>query len=431
MKINRNFRIFARQSKRNQEKRQLTVAFYCLCELENLHGSIDEMPNGNKRRPDTLELEVLRTPAATKHTDSQSPQRPPSSTKPRRYAAPVDAEHGPPATFPKAAALTRPSHSVEARPKRWYHFGGGMFSRKASTNTNTNTTTTTSTANLEAATATLAKPEPSTIDNSTATILTMSPHNAADDNLPDVAAVLPRQQQGSFKRRSRKSRSDSLYSLATLAQTGEVQLHSRSNSCTKFKDKEAEIEAESAAAAALMYENGSEAKDKILLTSCRGVTTTSVDNVDEITDNLTPEAKSGLRANLMSFLGKLGIWKNSNCRPPRKRSSPHSKHTTPSGYSAAGPSAAGLAARKSVNLSGDFEQFPDDKSGRLATAKEIGKRRLSQIRRRRSSYYFSGTLILNFLLFVNLLLLLNFDIVRLKVVLQPYYCRCICYKTFC
>ncbi|XP_061400062.1 probable phospholipid-transporting ATPase IM isoform X2 [Musca vetustissima] len=95
----------------------------------------------------------------------------------------------------------------------------------------------------------------------------------------------------------------------------------------------------------------------------------------------------------MSFLSKFGIWKNSNCRPPRKRSSLRSKHTTPSGYSATGPSGS-LAGRKSVTLSCDFEQFPnadngDEKAGRLANAKEIGKRRLSQMRRRRSSYYFS------------------------------------------
>lgn len=366
------------------------------------------MPNGNKRRPDTLELEVLRasTPARqTSRTQSPVPQRPAASTKPRRYAS-VDNEQQqprattataattaptsqPPSTFPNSTPLT----SVDSRSRRWYHFGG-MFSRNAASNT---ATTTTSTANLEAATATLAKPEPSTIDNSTATILTLSPHNA-DDNLPDVAAVQPRQQQqqqpqqhqGSFKRRSHKSRSGSLYSLATLAQTGEVQLHSRSNSCNKFKDKEAELEAE----AALMYdEQVAKAKEKTLLTSsCQPP---SFDNVDEITDTIGPETKSGLRANLMSFLSKLGIWKNSNCRPPRKRSSLRSKHTTPSGYSATGASSS-LTGRKSVTLSCEFEQFPagdtgDEKTtGRLANAKELGKRRLSQMRRRRSSYYFSG-----------------------------------------
>ncbi|XP_058977672.1 probable phospholipid-transporting ATPase IM isoform X2 [Musca domestica] len=360
------------------------------------------MPNGNKRRPDTLELEVLRaqTPARqTSRTQSPVPQRPAASTKPRRYAS-VDNEQQqprattataattaptsqPPSTFPNSTPLT----SVDSRSRRWYHFGG-MFSRNAASNT---ATTTTSTANLEAATATLAKPEPSTIDNSTATILTLSPHNA-DDNLPDVAAVQPRQQQqqqhqGSFKRRSHKSRSGSLYSLATLAQTGEVQLHSRSNSCNKFKDKEAELEAE----AALMYDDQvAKAKEKTLLTS----QPPSFDNVDEITDTIGPETKSGLRANLMSFLSKLGIWKNSNCRPPRKRSSLRSKHTTPSGYSATGASSS-LTGRKSVTLSCEFEQFPagdngDEKTaGRLANAKELGKRRLSQMRRRRSSYYFS------------------------------------------
>ncbi|XP_013108075.2 probable phospholipid-transporting ATPase IM isoform X3 [Stomoxys calcitrans] len=349
------------------------------------------MPNGNKRRPDTLELEVLRAPASEYPADTEQ-GRPPASNKPRRYAH-VDNEP-PPSTFPKSAPLTRPAQpphppayrSAEGRPRRWYHFGG-MFSRKAST-------TTTSTANVEAATATLAKPEPSTIDNSTATILTLSPHNVDNDNLPDVAAVLPRQHQDSFKRRSRKSRSESLYSLATLAQTGEIQLHSRSNSCIRFKDKEAEAEADTeavAAAAALMYgENGPEMKDKTLLTSCRVVV--PGDSVDEITDNPVPEAKSGLRASLMSFLGRFGIWKNSNCRPPRKRSSLQSKHTTPSGYSATEVGSS-IKTRKSVNLSCDFEQFAADhseeKSGRLANAKEIGKRRLSQIKRRRSSYYFS------------------------------------------
>ncbi|XP_075154289.1 ATPase phospholipid transporting 8B isoform X3 [Haematobia irritans] len=367
------------------------------------------MPNGNKRRPDTLELEVLRAPATENNTgiDEQTDEQrhQPLTSATRRYAS-VDNEP-PPSTFPKTAALTRPSssltpttrrppsyQSVEARPRRWYHFGG-MFSRKATT-----TTTTTSTANLEATTATLAKPEPSTIDNSTATILTLSPHNANgggdDNNLPDVAAVLPRQREDSFKRKSRKSRSESLYSLATLAQTGEIQLHSRSNSCIRFKDKEAEAELETeAAATALMFsENGADMKEKILLTSCRGTAApTTHDSVDEITDNPGPEPKSGLRANLLSFLGRFGIWKNSNCRPPRKRSSLQSKHTTPSAYSAAGLSSSGLTARKSVNLSCDFEQFPADNSeekpGRLANAKEIGKRRLSQIRRRRSSYYFS------------------------------------------
>ncbi|XP_073834167.1 ATPase phospholipid transporting 8B isoform X2 [Musca autumnalis] len=371
------------------------------------------MPNGNKRRPDTLELEVLRAPTPaprqTSRTQSPVPQRPAKSTKPRRYAS-VDNEQPtsaatttatatsapatqPPATFPKTTPLT----SVDTRSRRWYNFGG-MFSRNAAAN-NTTTTATTSTANLEAATATLAKPEPSTIDNSTATILTLSPHNAGDDNLPDVAAVQPRHQQqqqqnqqqhqGSFKRRSHKSRSGSLYSLATLAQTGEVQLHSRSNSCHKFKDKEAELEAE----AALMYDEhgGGKVKDKTLLTSsCQPP---SFDNVEEIVDNISPENKSGLRANLMSFLSKFGIWKNSNCRPPRKRSSLRSKHTTPSAYCAAGPGGS-LAGRKSVTLSCEFEQFPatdnsDEKTGRLTNAKEIGKRRLSQMRRRRSSYYFS------------------------------------------
>ncbi|KAI8128149.1 Phospholipid-transporting ATPase ID [Lucilia cuprina] len=267
--------------------------------------------------------------------------------------------------------------------ERWFHFSSLFARRSRDVNTITTTTFATSTADV-GTTATLARPEPSTIDNSTTTILTLSPQNNDPENLPDVAAVLPRKNS---KRRSRnRSQSGSLYSLATLAQTGEIQLHSRNE-----KDPDAE------ALGSSLLKRNIDSKDKILLTSMAADETAQTQiELEEITaDGLNNSSKSGLRASLMSYLSKFNIWKNSNCRDQSKRSSRSKQLTTPSGvvYNT-GPSSS-LGPRKSVNISTDFEQFPaadntDDKvSDRFVNAKEMGIRRLSQIRRRRSSYYFS------------------------------------------
>lgn len=344
------------------------------------------MPNGTKRRPDTLELEVLRAPTArvvaTTTTATSTDQRYDSSDNdglrsrcPETSLTPLQQTH---------ARTERSEHRGLTPKERWFHFGGIFTKKSRDSNTTTSATTT---ANLGTTAATLAKPEPTNIDNSATTILTLSPQNV-EENLPDVAAVVPR--KNSKRRRSsrNKSQSGSLYSLATLAQTGEIQLHSRN-------DKELEAKA---SASSLIRKV--DTKDKILLTSVddtagADATQSHIDLEDVMTDGINPASKSGLRANLMSFLSKLAIWKNSNCRRQQRKQSTRSKqqHPTPSGYST-GPSSS-LGARKSVNISTDFEQFPaaensEDKLGRFANAKEIGIRRLSQIRRRRSSYYYSG-----------------------------------------
>ncbi|XP_065363251.1 probable phospholipid-transporting ATPase IM isoform X3 [Calliphora vicina] len=343
------------------------------------------MPNGNKRRPDTLELEVLRapTPAERRYETTDSDRL--RTRCPETSLTPLQTH---------SHAERSLSIRIERRPttprERWYHFSSLFPRRSRDVNTTTFATTTADVGT----TATLARPEPSTIDNSTTTILTLSPQNNENqenqENLPDVAAVLPRKNS---KRRSRnKSQSGSLYSLATLAQTGEIQLHSRNNSVKKFK----EIDPESDALASSLIKRKVESKEKILLTSVAAEEAAQTQiELDEVTaDGLNSSAKSGLRASLMSYLSKLAVWKNSNCRRQSKRSTRSKQFPTPSGGYSTGPSSS-LGPRKSVNISTDFEQFPaaentDDKlSDRLANAKEMGLRRLSQIRRRRSSYYFS------------------------------------------
>ncbi|XP_046801567.1 probable phospholipid-transporting ATPase IM isoform X3 [Lucilia cuprina] len=336
------------------------------------------MPNGNKRRPDTLELEVLRTakPANAEQRYETTDSDRLRNTCPETSLTPLQVHSQNERSIRSERRLTTPR-------ERWFHFSSLFARRSRDVNTITTTTFATSTADV-GTTATLARPEPSTIDNSTTTILTLSPQNNDPENLPDVAAVLPRKNS---KRRSRnRSQSGSLYSLATLAQTGEIQLHSRNE-----KDPEAE------ALGSSLLKRNIDSKDKILLTSMAADETAQTQiELEEITaDGLNNSSKSGLRASLMSYLSKFNIWKNSNCRDQSKRSSRSKQLTTPSGvvYNT-GPSSS-LGPRKSVNISTDFEQFPaadntDDKvSDRFVNAKEMGIRRLSQIRRRRSSYYFS------------------------------------------
>lgn len=343
------------------------------------------MPNGHRRRPDTLELEVLRAPAASSKA-AQLQLRPTTSTTLATNNKQNDSveQDQQASTCPEAALTQVCPQTKNHKQSHWLKLAA-LFSRTPKRRENANITTITASSDADTS-ATLAMPETSTIDNSAATILTLSPQNA-EECVPDVATVILRQ-QSSIKRRSRKSHSDSLYSLATLAQTGEVQLHSR-DSCSQFKEKETGTET-GAAVTIRIYED-SKAKDKTPLTN---EPLRSVDNADEIADALPPESKSGLRANLMSFLSKFAIWKTDSCRHGRKKPSLRSKHTTPSSYSAAGPSSS-LDGRKSVNISCDFEQFPgennEEKISRLSNVKEEGMRRLSQIRRRRSSYYFSGT----------------------------------------
>lgn len=369
------------------------------------------MPNGNKRRPDTLELEVLREPKSlnTERRYDTTDTTHLHNTCPETSLTPLQTQHL--QTSGRSLSSRNESRSSIVK-EHWYNFGGLFAKRSRNVNTTTEaataktTTTTTTFATTTATTegsgttATLARPEPSTIDNSTTTILTLSPQandNDDQENLPDVAAVLPR--KNSKKRWSRnKSQSGSLYSLATLAQTGEIQLHSR---------LEKDPEAECLSSSLIKRKSETKDKDKILLTSVaasdvsavtggEGVQT-QIDMDDVVTaDGLNSSSKSGLRANLMSYLSKLAIWKNSNCRGHKTRTTRSKQFPTPSGGYSTGPGSS-LGPRKSVNISTDFEQFPaadnnaDDKlSDRLANAKEMGIRRLSQIRRRRSSYYFSG-----------------------------------------
>ncbi|KAM7346678.1 ATPase phospholipid transporting 8B isoform 3-T3 [Cochliomyia hominivorax] len=356
------------------------------------------MPNGNKRRPDTLELEVLRAPTSANterryetisDTERLRNRCPETSLTPLQTHSQTERSLG----LRNERERRSISSTITTPRERWYHFAS-LFSRRSRDVNTTTSTLTTTFANTTAdvgTTATLARPEPSTIDNSTTTILTLSPQNNdnendAEENIPDVAAVLSRKNS---KRRSRnKSQSGSLYSLATLAQTGEIQLHSR-------LDKDPETEA----LASSLLKRKVEAKDKIILTSVAASDEsgqqTQIELEDVVTaDGLNSSSKSGLRASLMSYLSKLAVWKNSNCRGQHKRTTRSKQFPTPSGGYSTGPSSS-LGPRKSVNISTDFEQFPaaentDDKlSERIANAKEMGIRRLSQIRRRRSSYYFS------------------------------------------
>ena len=326
------------------------------------------MPNGNKRRPDTLELEVLRATATATATSSAAAAAANTTATlqqsvngERRYDR-DDSAGRLRARCPETALTPLQKRSrQERRPstprERWFHFGQ-LFARRRSqlnghnniittTTTATATTTTTrnsttfatTTADLGLTSATLARPEPSTIDNSTTTILTLSPQTNDDsittaaaaasttvpatttDNLPDVAAVLPRKNS---KRRSRsKSQSDSLYSLATLAQTGEVQLHTRNDSVKRFRDKDTTTNLDGDTSASSLLKRKVEAKDKVLLTSMAGEAVsiepqTQID-LDELADGLNNPTKSGFRAHLKSYLNKLAIWKNSHCsRRPGK-----------------------------------------------------------------------------------------------------------------
>ncbi|KAL9879573.1 ATPase phospholipid transporting 8B isoform 10-T11 [Glossina fuscipes fuscipes] len=354
------------------------------------------MPLGNKRRPDTLELEVLRGPTVSHH-DTQEDDLCYQTKKIRKKSAiskPKDSSDN------TLQPLRSDNHAEASagRQQRWFHFGSNRLCRRRSlviTSDNTeedNVAGDINTASLGAS-ATLAKPEPTTIANSTTTILTTSPPSQDNQTIPDVAAVLPR--SNSKKRRRSKAHSESLYSLATLAQTGEIQLHARSQPQIKLNDvpfwssddgKQTNLPGATTTNATVQIVD---TRDQVLLTSAERPLPLDRENDDNY-DPSTVIPKPGLKANFMSFLGKLTLWKNNNCHHTHKHVT-RAQQSTLSSYSTAASTSVGT--RKSLNPNLGFESFPnetaDDRLSSAPEAKPKGMRRLSQIRRRRSSYYFS------------------------------------------
>ncbi|XP_036318105.1 phospholipid-transporting ATPase ID isoform X3 [Rhagoletis pomonella] len=400
------------------------------------------MPNGNRKRPDTLELEVLGARQVESSDDEEcavTARVLPKSHQKHYQLQPEQEKHSPkPQSFnadklestsddnarssvssPQPQLHTQSKASQKTRPHRWFHLRRRPRAAPADTTelthlpaceisaTNTGTTNT--------ATASLAKPETPVIANSTTTITTTLPTSVT---IPDVAAVLPR--HDSKKRRTR-TQTDSLYSLATLAQTNEMQRahqHSEPNvsraltsstgdhlpwSCSMANANSTQEEAEAAIysnddtvtiqqATRAFHELGG--REHILLTSELAT------SAEEVIEGVMQPPTKSFKAWLMSVLGKLSGWKRRECVRRRSRSTHTAMDTAAADDAAFGGNggAESLGEHKSLNASGDLEALSATTNtvngagggnGIFANTKDKGIRRLSQMRRRRSSYYFS------------------------------------------
>nr|XP_036221237.1 phospholipid-transporting ATPase ID isoform X7 [Bactrocera oleae] len=378
------------------------------------------MPSGNRKRPDTLELEVLgvRQTESSDNEDCgvttrvlprshhqsyqlQTEQKEPAPKPQYFHAAKSECVSAsvekPSSTFQQK--LYSPSQPVEKHQQKWFHL------RRKPRPTPSTISTCDSNNELTAHTNTvppkLATPATAVVANTTTTMCTSVP---TSQTIPDVAAVLTR--RDSKKQRSH-THTESLYSLATLAQSGEIRQQQQfepnannalanttinpepwSKSSEKAKDLQADMKA-------VIYFN--ENNDAPLQSSAfidRGIRdhmllTSELTSVEEGVDAAMSAPVSGFQARFLSILGKLPGWKHSGSMGRRSRT------TVATTASMAGEGSLGvndatesISVHKNQKFNADFEQFTMSQVGNGAGS-DKGVRRLSQMRRRRSSYYFS------------------------------------------
>ncbi|XP_053948290.1 phospholipid-transporting ATPase ID isoform X1 [Anastrepha ludens] len=393
------------------------------------------MPSGTRKRPDTLELEVLGARQVESSEDEEcgiTTRVLPKSHQKHYQLQPEQRKQAPKPQSSKAAKsqcisdgnekssppLQEQHHiqpiSTHKTRHGWFHLRRKPLAAPAEnvvlSQLPVREISAKGIGTVNTATATLGKPETSAHANATTTSTTTLPTSLT---IPNVAAVLPR--SDSKKRRSR-TQTDSLYSLATLAQTGEIQAQPHSEpqvpraigksesdhlpwSCCTEQSNVAHKEAESK-----IYLNDKtitpqtthafrerSAPEHMLLTP-------ELASAEDVADGALPPPVHGFQARLKSVFGNLSSWKSNECVRRRSRSTRSTINATTTGEGALGGNggAEGISGLKGLSVSADFEQFSTTAvngagSGNsvFASAKDMGVRRLSQMRRRRSSYYFS------------------------------------------
>uniref|UniRef100_A0A0K8UGN6 Phospholipid-transporting ATPase n=1 Tax=Bactrocera latifrons TaxID=174628 RepID=A0A0K8UGN6_BACLA len=377
------------------------------------------MPSGNRKRPDTLALEVLGVcqtessdnedcgvtarvlPRAHHHNyqlqTEQKDQAPKSqyfhTVKSQYVSASVEK---PSSTFQQTPYS--PSQPVEKQQRKWFHLRRKHRpapSAKAECVGNNELT-----AHTNAVPPKLVETKTAAVTNTTTTMCIALP---TSQTIPDVAAVLMR--RNSKKRRSR-THTDSLYSLATLAQSGEIcqQQNSEPNvpdavanttiarePWSKSSEK-ADTQADMKTAIHLNEKNDAslptsafideELRDHMLLTS-------ELTSVEEGVDAAMSTPVSGFQVRFLSILGKLPGWKRSECVGRRSRTNVATKASTANdGSLNVNDETGSLSDHKNQKLNAAFEQFSMSPVENGADS-DKGVRRLSKMRRRRSSYYFS------------------------------------------
>ncbi|XP_039961367.1 phospholipid-transporting ATPase ID isoform X6 [Bactrocera tryoni] len=377
------------------------------------------MPSGNRKRPDTLELEVLGgrqtessdnedcgvtarvLPRSHHHNYQLQTEQKDQAPKSQYFHAAKshyvsDSVEKPSSTFQQTPYS--PSQPVEKHHRKWFHLRRKPRpapSAKAACDGNNELTAHTNTVPPK-----LVEPKTAAVANTTTTMCTSLP---TSQTIPDVAAVLMR--RNSKKRRSR-TQTDSLYSLATLAQSGEIcqQQNSEPNvpdsvanttiapePWSKSREK-ADTQADMKTAILLNEKNDAslptsayidqELRDHMLLTS-------ELTSVEEGVDGAMSAPVSGFQVRFLSILGKLPGWKRSECVGRRSRTTAATKVLMANdGSLDVNDEAESLSDHKKQKLNAGFEQFSMSPVENGAGS-DKGVRRLSQMRRRRSSYYFS------------------------------------------
>ncbi|XP_050331653.1 phospholipid-transporting ATPase ID isoform X6 [Bactrocera neohumeralis] len=377
------------------------------------------MLSGNRKRPDTLELEVLGgrqtessdnedcgvtarvLPRSHHHNYQLQTEQKDQAPKSQYFHAAKsqyvsDSVEKPSSTFQQTPYS--PSQPVEKHHRKWFHLRRKPRpapSAKAACDGNNELTAHTNTVPPK-----LVEPKTAAVANTTTTMCTSLP---TSQTIPDVAAVLMR--RNSKKRRSR-TQTDSLYSLATLAQSGEIcqQQNSEPNvpdsvanttiapePWSKSSEK-ADTQADMKTAILLNEKNDAslptsayidqELRDHMLLTS-------ELTSVEEAVDGAMSAPVSGFQVRFLSILGKLPGWKRSECVGRRSRTTAATKVSMANdGSLDVNDEAESLSDHKKQKLNAGFEQFSMSPVENGAGS-DKGVRRLSQMRRRRSSYYFS------------------------------------------
>lgn len=375
------------------------------------------MPSGNRKRPDTLELEVLGTRQAessdnedcgvtvrvlsrTHHQTYQLQTEQKEQTSKPHYYHPTKMQCISDSVEKPSSSLQQKLYSasvpVEKHRHRWFHL------RRKPHPASSILAACDNSSDLTAPT------DPTTIANATTTICTSLP---ASQTIPNVAAVLTK--RDSKKRRS-CTHTDSLYSLVTLAQSGEIrqQQHSEpnvpdalantaispvlwANSGEKAKDPQAEMKADICMNAnndappqtSAFLDRG--VRDHMLLNS-------ELASVEKGVDGATSAPVSSFQGRFLSILGRLPVWKRSECMRRQSRTTAAATAATAAmtndgllGVNDEAESIGGKYNNKNRELNADFEQFSMSPIVNGAGG-DKSLRRLSQIRRRRSSYYFSG-----------------------------------------
>ncbi|XP_011191046.2 phospholipid-transporting ATPase ID isoform X2 [Zeugodacus cucurbitae] len=377
------------------------------------------MPIGNRKRPDTLELEVLGARQAESsdnedcgvtacvlpraHHQSyqlQADQKEPASKAQYFQAAKhciSDSGAKPSSTLQQK--LYSPSRSAEKRRHSWFHLR--RKPRPAPTTIAVCDSSTERTAPTNTVPANLAKPETTAACSPTTAISKTLPQS---QTVPDVAAVFTR--RDSKKRRSR-TQTDSLYSLATLAQSGEIrqQKHAEANKAeahanttitpAPWSNSGKQInEPLTGMKAAIYLSENTDAPHQTSAFIDRGVRdhmllTSELASVEDGVDGAMPAPVSGFRARLLSVLGKLPGWKRSDCMRRRSRTTAAATAAMANdGSLGANAETESISGCKSQKPNTEFEQFSMS-PGVNGAGSDNGVRRLSQLRRRRSSYYFS------------------------------------------